>query len=110
MGSLKELADQTEVVAKAVELATSSNVILSEVISIERSLASWQKKVNNYMDDLEDPDLAGEIRAAIRKAYNDSQIMVSRLEGERTMLAVKMVDVEKARQGAKKIMQWCRHC
>ncbi|HVU70195.1 MAG TPA: recombinase family protein, partial [Ktedonobacteraceae bacterium] len=69
-GELQKLADHIDVIKTAIELATNSNAIESDVRSIDASLKTWRQKAANYLEDLEDTTLRGDSRATIRHALD----------------------------------------
>jgi len=103
-----QLADHVSLIEKAIELATSSDKIEHDAEAIEQSIHSWQAKAQNYMADLDDGNLIGESRTAIRNALNNATMMVVQLEEERLQIIGGMIDKERQKAAYEKILAWCK--
>jgi len=101
------LAEHTELIARAIELATNSNALAADARAIDASLKLWEQKVQNYMEDLEDPTLRGDSRASIRHALNLANQHIEQLKGERSQVLLGMIDRERERQAYQDILKWC---
>jgi site-specific DNA recombinase len=105
---LHQLADHVDLIEKAVALATSTDKIQEDVSAIERSIASWKAKAHNYLTDLDDSNLIGDTRAAVRNALNNANKMVLMLEEERAQILAGMIDREREKEAYQDILKWCK--
>ena len=105
---LDQLADHISLIETAVQMATSSDKVQEDTKAIERSIANWRQKAQNYLSDLEDESLVGDTRTAIRNALNNANKMVLRLEEERTQIMAGMIDKEREQQAYQDILRWCK--
>jgi site-specific DNA recombinase len=107
-GELQKLADHIDVIKTAIELATNSNAMESDVRSIEASLKTWRQKTANYLEDLEDTTLRGDSRAVIRRSLDAANQQIEQLETERTQVLLGMIDREREKEAYKEILEWCQ--
>lgn len=105
---LDQLADYIKLIEKAVELATSTDAIQKDTQAIERSIANWKAKAQNYLTDLDDSSLIGDTRTAVRSALNNANKMVLKLEEERAQLLAGMIDKDRERKAYQDILEWCK--
>lgn len=105
---LQQLADHTDLIAKAVELATCSTKIQRDAEAIERSIEKWKAKAAHFLEDLEDSSLVGDTRTAIRNELNNAYKMIAKLEGERAQIMAGMIDKERERAAYQDILTWCK--
>lgn len=105
---LRKLADHTDLIEKAVALATSADAIQRDTEAIERSIASWQAKAQNYLTDLDESNLIGDTRTAVRDALNAANKMVLKLEQERAQILAGMIDKEREKEAYQDILAWCK--
>lgn len=63
---LLKLAEHTELIRTAIDLATNANAYEADAKAIDASLKIWEEKAQNYLEDLEDPKLRGDSRAKRR--------------------------------------------
>jgi site-specific DNA recombinase len=105
---LQKLADHIDLIRRAVELATNSNALEADVKAIDRSLALWEQKAKNYLEDLDDPDLRGDSRASIRQALNTANEYIEKLKGERTQVLLGLIDREREKAAYQDILTWCQ--
>jgi site-specific DNA recombinase len=105
---LQQLADHIKLIEKAIKLATNASAIEADTKAIEASIATWKRKAINYLTDLDDDTLQGDSRASIRKAMNDANLMVEKLETERAKVMIGMIDKEREKKAYQDILQWCK--
>lgn len=105
---LQKLADHVDLIKKAIELATNSNAIQADAKAIDMSLATWEQKAKNYLEDLEDPTLRGDSRASIRQALNTANEHIEKLKEERAQVLLGMIDQERERAAYQDILAWCQ--
>ena len=70
-------------IEKAFELSTSTNMTEKDAKAIEASINTWKTRASNYLTDLDDPNLVGDSRIAIRNSLNNANFMVNKLEAEK---------------------------
>jgi site-specific DNA recombinase len=104
---IEHMADHVVLIEQAIALATNDNRLERNVHAIEGSIAKWQARAANYLDDLEDDTLTGDSRAAIRKLLNDANKMVMELEAEKAQIAGGLLDKERERAAYREILAWC---
>lgn len=105
---VEELANHVTLIEKAVRLATSDKRLYHDARNIDASLDTWKKKIANYQQDLEDPELRGDTRAGIRHLLNSANEMIEKLEVERAQVIGGMIDKEKEKEAYERILAWCR--
>ncbi len=105
---LQELADHTDLIAKAVELATSSTRVQKDAEAIEQSIEKWKAKARRFMEDLDDASLVGDTRTAIRNELNNAYKIIAKLEQERAQIMAGMIDKERERAAYQNILAWCK--
>lgn len=106
---LQQLANHITLIEQAVALATSSDKIQQDTQAIEQSIQTWRAKVNNYLSDLDDSNLIGDSRTAIRDAMNKANKMILQLEEERLQVTAGMIDKEREKEAYQDILSWCKH-
>ena len=104
---LQILANHTQLIRTAIDLATNANAFAADVKAIEASLKIWEQKTQNYLDDLEDPSLRGDSRASIRHALNLANQHIEQLKSERSQVLLGMIDREREKQAYNDILAWC---
>ena len=104
---LVKLADHTELIRTAIQLATSTNSLEADAKAIDASLALWETKAQNYLDDLDDPTLRGDSRASIRQSLNVANQHIEQLKLERAQVLLGMIDHEREHQAYQDIIAWC---
>ena len=105
---LQQLADHVSIIEQAIALATNSSTLQQDVAAIEQSIITWQTKAANYLADLDDNNLIGDTRAAVRDALNNANKMVLQLKMEREQLKAGMIDREKEQAAYQDILNWCK--
>jgi site-specific DNA recombinase len=104
---LQVLAEHTQLIRQAIELATNANALAADAKAIDISIATWQQKAQNYLDDLEDPGLRGDSRAAIRHLLNVANEQFAQLQAERSQVLLGLIDREREREAYQTILAWC---
>lgn len=102
------LAEHTELIAKAIDLATNANAFEADAKAIDASLKIWEMKAQNYLDDLEDPTLRGDSRASIRHSLNMANQHIEQLKSERSQVLLGMIDREREKAAYNDILTWCQ--
>ncbi len=105
---IEELADHVMLIEEAIKLASSDTKLERDAAAINASITRWKQTAANYLKDLEDPNLIGESRAAIRMLMNDANIMVRKLEGEKALIAEGLIDKQREQAAYQEILEWCR--
>src|SRR6185437_12527887 len=105
---LLELADHISLIEEAVKLATNHDNTQANLKTVERTIKEWQRKADQYTEDLEDTRLKGASRAAIRKLLDDALEMVGRLEGEKQKLLAGEYNRQREQEAYADILAWCR--
>ena len=77
--------------------------------AIEASINTWKTRASNYLADLDDPNLVGDSRIAIRNSLNNANFMVNKLEAEKVQIMAGMIDKEQERKAYQDILDWCRN-
>jgi site-specific DNA recombinase len=101
------IADHTALIAKAIELATSTQSFEANIKAIDASLKLWEQKAQNYLEDLEDPTLRGDSRAAIRQSLNVANEHIAQLKSEQAQVLLGMIDWERQKAAYADILAWC---
>jgi site-specific DNA recombinase len=101
------IADHTQLIAQAIELASNVKAFEADARAIDQSLAIWEQKSANYLEDLEDPTLRGDSRVSIRHALNIANQHIEQLKSERSQVLLGMIDREREKEAYKDILAWC---
>jgi site-specific DNA recombinase len=101
------VAEHTALLARAIELATSTQSLAADAKVIDTSLAHWQQKIQNYLEDLEDTTLRGDSRAAIRQSLNIANEHIEQLKEEQAQVLLGMIDWEREKAAYHEILLWC---
>jgi site-specific DNA recombinase len=107
-GKVEELADYVSLIEQAIALATQDKKLERDAKSIDLSIAKYQKSAQNYLEDLKDPELTGDSRAAIRGQMNDALAMVKKLQGEKAQIQAGLLDREREQAAYEEILAWCK--
>ena len=105
---VEELADHVTLIEQAIALATQDKKLERDGKAIDNSINRWQKTADNYLKDLQDPELTGDSRAAIRREMNDANQMVRKLQGEKTQIQAGLLDREREQAAYEEILAWCK--
>jgi DNA invertase Pin-like site-specific DNA recombinase len=105
---LRRLADHVSLIEQAIALATNADTLEQDTKAIEQSIRTWQAKASNYLADLDDGNLIGDSRTAIRNALNNANRMIVQLEEERVQLMAGMIDREREQAAYQEILAWCK--
>jgi site-specific DNA recombinase len=92
---LLTLAEHTALIAKAIKLASNEGKLTADAKAIDASLITWQKRAQNYMEDLADPSLRGDSRASIRQSFNAANKRIEELLSERNQVLLGLIDRER---------------
>jgi site-specific DNA recombinase len=104
---LVKLADHTQLICTAIDLATNANAFAADAKAINVSLKLWERKAQNYLEDLEDPTLRGDSRASIRHSLNLANQHIEQLKSERSQVLLGMIDREREKAAYQDIIAWC---
>lgn len=107
-GKVEELADHVTLIEQAIALATQDKKLERDGKAIDDSIERWQKSADNYLKDLQDPELTGDSRAAIRREMNDANQMVRKLQGEKAQIQAGLLDREREQAAYQEILAWCK--
>lgn len=105
---LEQLADHFDLIEQAVHLATLLPDDEPDTDAIDRSIATWKSRADQYLEDLRDGTLIGDTRKAIRNELNNANKVIARLEGEKIQLTAGMIDREKELAAYEDILAWCK--
>ena len=70
-GYMVRLADEIELIERAIQLATNNNASLREIAAIEHSIANSHAKIGQYTEDIANPALKGTARDVILGLLSD---------------------------------------
>lgn len=108
MEQLLLLAEHTELIAQAIQLARSAGAVEADVKALDASITLWEQKAQNYLEDLDDPTLRGDSRATIRHSLNLANQHLEQLRFERSQVLLGMIDREREKQAYEDILAWCQ--
>src|SRR5260370_22410153 len=100
-------ADYQPLIEQSIALASKQDMAAHDLASVERAIDTCQGKIENYEDDLDDPNLRGNTRAGIRQLLNAQYELLETLEAERAKLPSHTVDMEKRQKVYQKLPDWC---
>jgi len=107
-GYMVKLADEIELIERAVCLATNNNASLREIQAIERSIANSQEKIDQYTEDIANPALKGTARDVILGLLSDEYTNLQIKQEEKSLVESGVVDMEQIAEEAKIILGWCK--
>lgn len=103
-----KLADEIELIERAIQLATNNNASLREIQSIERSIVNSQKKIEQYTADIANPALKGTARDVILGLLSDEYANLQTKQEEKSHVEAGVIDTERLAVEADKILAWCK--
>lgn len=101
-------ADYQPLIEQSIALAMKQDLAASDLASVERAIVTCKGRIENYQDDLNDPNLRGDTRAGIRQLLNAQHELLENLETERAKLLTHAIDKEKQNAVYAKLLDWCR--
>jgi hypothetical protein len=101
-------ADYQPLIEQSIALATKQDLAASDLASVERAIVTCKGRIENYQDDLNDPNLRGDTRAGIRQLLNAQHELLENLETEQAKLLTHAIDKEKQNAVYAKLLDWCR--
>src|SRR5947209_487849 len=107
-GYMVRLADEIELIERAIQLATNNNASLREIAAIEHSIANSHEKIGQYTEDLANPALKGTARDVILGLLSDESAKLSTKQEEQSLVEAGIVDTDRLADEADKILAWCR--
>ena len=107
-GYMVHLADEIELIERAIHLATNNSASLREIQAIERSIVTSQQKITQYTDDLANPALKGAARDVILGLLSDESTNLQIKQEEKTLVEAGVIDMERLAGEADKILAWCK--
>jgi site-specific DNA recombinase len=107
-GYMIQLADEVELIERAIELATNHTASLREIQAIERSILTSQTKIAQYTDDVANPALKGPARDVILGLLSDEYAKLQTKQEEKSLVEAGIVDMARLAVEAKKILDWCK--
>ena len=101
-------ADYQPLIEQSIILATKHDLAASDLASVERAIVTCKGRIENYQDDLNDPNLRGDTRAGVRQLLNAQHELLETLETERAKLMTHAIDKEEQNRVYTKLLEWCR--
>jgi site-specific DNA recombinase len=103
-----KLADEVELIERAIQLATNHTASFWEIQAIEHSILTSQKKIGQYTEDIANPALKGSGRDVILGLLSDEYANLQVKQEEKILVEAGIVDVAHLAVEAKKILAWCK--
>lgn len=103
-----QLADEIEIIERAIQLATNNSASLREIASIERSITNSEAQIVQYTDDLANPALKGTARDVILGLLSDESAKLLTKQEEKSLVEAGIVDLDRLAEEAEKILVWCK--
>jgi hypothetical protein len=107
-GYMVQLADEIELIERAIELATNSQAIQREVKAIENSITKSTEKIGQYTKDIANPALKGQARDVILGLLSDEYVSLQIKQEEKALVEAGAADMTRLAIEAEKILKWCR--
>ncbi len=107
-GYMVQLADEIELIERAIQLATNNSASLREIQAIEHSIVNSQKSIAQYTEDITNPALKGTARDVILGLLSDEYTNLQIKQKEKTLVESGIVDMERLAGEADKILAWCK--
>ena len=102
------LADEVELIERAISLATNNNASLREIAAIERSIVNSQGKIAQYIEDIANPALKGQARDVILGLLSDEYTNLLVKQEEKSLVEAGIIDTQRLAGGAQKTLAWCK--
>lgn len=102
------LADEIELIERAIQLATNNEPSLREIAAIEHSIINSEAKIAQYTDDLKNAALKGTARDVILGLLSDESAKLQTKQEEQSLVEAGIVDIDRLRAEADKILAWCK--
>jgi DNA invertase Pin-like site-specific DNA recombinase len=103
-----QLADDIQLIERAIQLTLRSRKAVAEIAAIENSIISSQALINQYTEDLANVALKGQARDVILGLLSDEYQSLQTKQQEKALVEAGMVDAERLRLEAEKILDWCK--
>jgi len=103
-----QLADEVELIERAIQLATNTTASLREIQSIDNSIATSEAKIVQYTEDLKNPALKGTARDVILGLLSDESAKLFVKQEEKSLVEAGIVDLDRLAEEADKILTWCK--
>jgi hypothetical protein len=105
---MTKLADEIELIERAIQLATNHSASLREITAIENSIVRSQQKIEQYTEDIANPSLKGQARNVILGLLSDEYTHLQIKQEEKSLVEAGIVDMERLGMEAEKILAWCK--
>jgi len=102
------LADEIELIERAIQLATNNAASLREIAAITRSIANSEVLIAQYTEDLTNPALKGTGRDVILGLLSNETAKLATKQEEQSLVEAGIVDLDRLAHEADKILAWCK--
>jgi site-specific DNA recombinase len=103
---VQELAEDTNLIVRAIRAAIEASRMNDNVESVRQSIATWQARSEQFVEDLRNPNLRGAARDVILHELSSTEQMIEGLELEMQKIAAHEIDQAKVRQEYEQLLQW----
>src|SRR5258708_31858716 len=103
---VQELAEDADLIVQAIRAAIEASGMNDNVESLRQSIATWQARREQFVEDLRNPNLRGAARDVILHELSSTEQMIEGLELEMQKIAAHEIDQAKVRQEYEQLLQW----
>ena len=103
-----QLADEIELIERAIQLTVTSQKTQHEIAAIENSIMSSQALIDQYTKDIANTALKGQARDVILGLLSDEYLNLQSKQEEKALVEAGMVDAQRLAVEAEKILAWCK--
>ncbi len=103
---VQELTEDTDLIAQAIRVAIEANDLNDNVESLRQSIAHWEARREQFVEDLRNPLLHGAARDVILQELSNTELMIEGLKMEMLKVAAYEIVQERVRLEYEQLLQW----
>lgn len=103
---VQELTEDADLIAQAIKVVIGANGLNDNVESLRMSIAHWQARREQFVEDLRNPHLRGEARDVILQELSSTEQMIECLKLEMQKVVAHQIDQEKVRREYECLLLW----
>jgi site-specific DNA recombinase len=105
-GYVNELTNETELLMEAIHAAMESNSQDSDMAAISNTIATWEARRDQYVEDLRNPSLRGRARDIILQELSQTEEMIEQLHLERRKVSTIGIDRAQMNRQYEILLKW----
>jgi len=105
-GYVNELTNETELLMEAIHAEMESNSLDSDMAAISNTIATWEARRDQYVEDLRNPSLRGRARDIILQELSQTEGMIEQLHLERRRVSTIGIDRAQVNRQYEILLKW----